>query len=132
MGTADPKAGSIHVPGSREQFIRRAEGCHEIPTPAGLRTQRSRPFGTLVLGVGKIGKVHRRGYALDDEEAVVGACCIGVPLLTPEQTVIGAISISGPVVRVTKRQVQEFATMLRSAADQIPRRLSVLYGQQAG
>ena len=73
-------------------------------------------------------KVHRRGYALDNEEAVVGACCIAVPLLTQKQTVIGAISISGPIVRVTKRQVPEFANLLRNAAEEIVQRLNVLYG----
>jgi DNA-binding IclR family transcriptional regulator len=73
-------------------------------------------------------RVHRRGYAIDDEEAVVGACCIAVPLLTQKHTVIGAISISGPNVRVTKRQVPEFAAMLHKAAEEIALRLNVLYG----
>lgn len=73
-------------------------------------------------------RVHRRGYALDDEEAVVGACCIAVPILTQKNTVIAAISVSGPNVRVTKRQIPEFAAMLRSAADEISQRLGVLYG----
>jgi IclR family acetate operon transcriptional repressor len=70
-------------------------------------------------------KVHRRGYALDDEEAVAGARCIAVPLLNREHKVIGGISVSGPVVRVTKRHIPEFATLLRTAADQIALRLSV-------
>lgn len=73
-------------------------------------------------------KIRRRGYALDDEEAVVGARCISVPILTQRHVVIGAISISGPVVRITKRHVPEFGAMLRAAADEIARRLSVLFG----
>jgi IclR family acetate operon transcriptional repressor len=72
-------------------------------------------------------KVRRRGYALDDEEAVVGARCISVPILTQRHVVIGAISISGPIVRITKRHVPEFATTLRAAADEIARQLSVLF-----
>ena len=71
-------------------------------------------------------KVHRRGYSLDDEEAVVGARCIAVAILNRERKVIGGISVSGPVVRVTKRQIPEFAAMLRTAADEIALRLSVL------
>lgn len=73
-----------------------------------------------------IHKIHRRGYALDDEEAVIGARCIAVPILNRERKVIGGISVSGPVVRVTKRHIPEFAAMLRTAADEIARRLSVL------
>jgi IclR family transcriptional regulator, acetate operon repressor len=72
-------------------------------------------------------RIHRRGYAVDDEEAVVGASCIAVPILTRKNMVIGAISISGPNVRVTKRQIPEFASMLHDAADEIVQRLGVLY-----
>jgi DNA-binding IclR family transcriptional regulator len=72
-------------------------------------------------------KIRRRGYALDDEEAVVGARCISVPILTQTHAVIGAISISGPVVRITKRHVTEFATMLQAAAGEIARGLNVLF-----
>jgi DNA-binding IclR family transcriptional regulator len=71
-------------------------------------------------------KIHRRGYALDDEETVVGARCIAVAILNRDRKVIGGISVSGPVVRVTKRQIPEFAALLRAAAEQIASRLSVL------
>jgi IclR family KDG regulon transcriptional repressor len=73
-------------------------------------------------------KVRRRGYALDDEEAVEGARCVAVPILSRTHAVIGAISISGPVVRITRRHVPEFAAMLRTAATEIAERLSVLFG----
>ena len=71
-------------------------------------------------------KIHRRGYALDDEETVVGARCIAVAILNRDHKVIGGISVSGPVVRVTKRQIPEIAALLRSAAEEVARRLSVL------
>lgn len=73
-------------------------------------------------------KVHRRSYALDDEEAVHGARCVAVPILNGDRKVIGGISISGPVVRVAKRQIAEFAVLLQQAADQIALRLSALTG----
>jgi IclR family KDG regulon transcriptional repressor len=71
-------------------------------------------------------KIHRRGFALDDEETVVGARCIAVPILNRDHKVIGGISVSGPVVRVTKRYIPEFAALLRTSADEIARRLIVL------
>ena len=71
-------------------------------------------------------KIHHRGYALDDEETVVGARCIAVAIISHEYKVIGGISVSGPVVRVTKRQIPEFAAFLRAAADETAKRLSVL------
>jgi IclR family KDG regulon transcriptional repressor len=71
-------------------------------------------------------KIHRRGYALDDEETVAGARCIAVAILNQDRKVIGGVSVSGPVVRVTKRQIAEFAALLRTAADEIASRLKVL------
>jgi len=73
-----------------------------------------------------LNKIHRRGYALDDEETVVGARCIAVAIINREYKVIGGISVSGPVVRVTKGQILEFAAFLRAAADETAKRLSVL------
>ena len=70
-------------------------------------------------------KIHRRGYALDDEETVVGARCIAVAILNRDRKVIGGISVSGPEVRVTKSKIPEFAALLRAAADEIASRLSV-------
>jgi len=70
-------------------------------------------------------RVRRRAYALDDEEAVLGARCVAVPIFTHEHSVIGAISISGPVVRITRRLVPGFATLLRTAAAEVAQRLSL-------
>jgi len=71
-------------------------------------------------------KIHRRGFALDDEETVVGARCIAVPIVNRDHKVIGRISVSGPVVRLTKRQVPEIAALLRAGAEAIAKRLSAL------
>lgn len=57
---------------------------------------------------------------------MVGARCVAVPIINRDYKVIGGISVSGPVVRVTKRQIPEFASFLRAAADETTKRLSVL------
>lgn len=71
-------------------------------------------------------RTRRRGYALDDEEAVVGARCIAVAILDGHHKVVGGISISAPVVRVAKKQIVLFAEKLRAAADEITQHLSGL------
>ena len=95
---------------------------------AGTHFQRFTPH--TICSADELGKdlhkIHRRGYALDDEETVVGARCIATPILNRDHKVIGGISVSGPVVRVTKKQVSEFAALLRGAADEIAGRLGVL------
>ena len=41
-------------------------------------------------------KVHQRGYALDDEEAILGARCVSAPILHDQGKVMAAISVAGP------------------------------------
>ncbi len=61
-------------------------------------------------------KIRRQGYAVDDEEAVMGARCVSAPILDAESLSIAAISVSGPVTRVTPNQVLALAGAITSAA----------------
>ncbi len=47
-------------------------------------------------------KIRKRGYAIDDEESVLGVRCLAAPVLNAEQEPIAALSISGPTARMTK------------------------------
>ena len=64
-------------------------------------------------------KVRRQGYAVDNEEAVQGARCVSAPILNAETESIGAVSLSGPVTRVSPNQVAALAGAVKSAADAI-------------
>jgi DNA-binding IclR family transcriptional regulator len=64
-----------------------------------------------------------RGYSLDDEEAEAGARCIGAALFAADGTVVGAISVSGPVSRVSKERVPFFQAEIGKAAREISSRL---------
>jgi len=61
-------------------------------------------------------KIRKQGFAVDDEEAVMGARCVSAPVLDAEGLPIAAISVSGPVTRVTPNQVSGLAGAIRSAA----------------
>ena len=57
-----------------------------------------------------------RGYALDDQESVPGVRCVGVPIRgRAEDGVIGALSISGPVSRMTDAHVRHWGERLKAA-----------------
>jgi IclR family transcriptional regulator, acetate operon repressor len=60
--------------------------------------------------------VRRQGYAVDNEEAVQGARCVSAPILTTEGEAIGAVSVSGPVTRVSPNQVAALAGAVNAAA----------------
>jgi IclR family KDG regulon transcriptional repressor len=61
-------------------------------------------------------KIRRQGYAVDDEEAVQGARCVSAPILNSEGAPIAAVSVSGPVTRVSPNQVAGLAGAVTSAA----------------
>ena len=69
-------------------------------------------------------KIRRQGYAVDDEEAVQGARCVSAPILNSDREPIAAVSVSGPVTRVSPNQVAALAEAVSSAA----RAISVAMG----
>ncbi len=69
-------------------------------------------------------KIRRQGYAVDDEEAVQGARCVSAPILNADRKPIAAVSVSGPVTRVSPNQVAALAGAVSSAA----RAISVAMG----
>jgi len=69
-------------------------------------------------------KVRRQGFAVDDEEAVQGARCVSAPILNSDREPIAAVSISGPVTRVSPNQVGALAEAVCDAA----RAISVAMG----
>ncbi len=70
-----------------------------------------------------IAEIVRRGYALDDEEAVTGARCIGAAILDANGKVAGGISISGPTSRVNKTNLALIAKTVKQAALEISAKL---------
>lgn len=68
-------------------------------------------------------KVRLRGYAEDDEENEEGVRCIGAPVFNYHGQVEGAISISGPTIRVTKDKVEDYGIKVKRYADLISKEL---------
>lgn len=71
-------------------------------------------------------KVSKLGYAEDDEENEMGVRCLGAPIFNRTGQVEGAISISGPTIRVTKTRAKEIGPIVRRYADRISRELGYL------
>lgn len=59
------------------------------------------------------------GYAVDDEEAVIGARCVAAPILDSKQRAIAAISVSGPISRVSRARILSITRAVRSIASAI-------------
>jgi IclR family acetate operon transcriptional repressor len=78
-----------------------------------------RTIGNLVQFRQELEKVRRQGYAVDDEEAVQGARCVSAPILNSAGEPIAAVSVSGPVTRVSPNLVNALAGAVTSAAGAI-------------
>ncbi len=64
-------------------------------------------------------KTRQRGYSIDNMEHEYGIRCIGVPLHNSSGHLLGALSISGPSLRVMDDKVAFFAEKLQEATNEI-------------
>jgi DNA-binding IclR family transcriptional regulator len=47
-----------------------------------------------------------RGYAMDDEENIIGLRCVAAPVVLDNESVLGAVSVSGPSRQMTKEKIE--------------------------
>lgn len=63
--------------------------------------------------------VRKRGYAEDNEENEMGGRCVAAPVRDREGTVIAAVSVSGPLNRMTAANVRAIARDVERGAEEI-------------
>jgi DNA-binding IclR family transcriptional regulator len=93
-----------------------AETRENILNSIAFQPATPRTIGNLVQFRQELEKIRRQGYAVDDEEAVQGARCVSAPILKSDGEPIAAVSVSGPVTRVSPNQVAALAGAVTSAA----------------
>lgn len=71
----------------------------------------------------ELSNIKKNGYAVDDEENEIGVRCVGAPVFNRKGEIEGAISISGPTIRVTKEKVEEIAVQVKKYAYLISKEL---------
>jgi IclR family KDG regulon transcriptional repressor len=60
--------------------------------------------------------VRRRGFAVDDEETLLGVRCVGAPVFNWRREVVAAISIAAPTTRLSPKAIAEVAEVVKEAA----------------
>lgn len=68
-------------------------------------------------------QVRGQGWAIDDEEYIIGNRCIAAPILDYRGEIIAAVSASGPVSLMTDARIPEIAEQVSGTAHLISRRL---------
>lgn len=69
--------------------------------------------------IAELGRIQRRGYALDDEEVELGARCVAAPVLDSAHQVAAGVSVSGPTIRMVRTRTAHIADAVRKAAHEI-------------
>jgi DNA-binding IclR family transcriptional regulator len=67
-------------------------------------------------------EIRRRGFAIDDEEAMQDIRCVGAPLFDFDARIAGAVSISAPASRMSLEHAEEVAPLVVDVAQQISAR----------
>lgn len=64
-------------------------------------------------------QVRKRGYSIDDEEALSGVRCLAAPVLNKESTILAAIAVQAPAVRMSRKRLVALAPLVQAAAEEI-------------
>jgi DNA-binding IclR family transcriptional regulator len=93
-----------------------AEARDNILTTVTFQPATPKSIMNLVQFRQELEKIRQQGYAVDDEEAVQGARCVSAPILNSDREPVAAVSISGPITRVSPSQVAALAEAVNVAA----------------
>jgi DNA-binding IclR family transcriptional regulator len=67
----------------------------------------------------ELARVRELGYALNDQEQVLGVRGVAAPVRDHRGRVVAALSVAAPAARLTHEQVRRYAEWVRAAADEI-------------
>lgn len=68
-------------------------------------------------------EVRARGWAMDNEEYIIGNRCVAAPIYDYRGDIIAAVSASGPTALLTDSRMTEAVERVKKAANDISRRL---------
>lgn len=72
----------------------------------------------------ELSRIAKRGYSIDDEEAIAGVRCIAAPILGPDGTLLAAMAVQGPTVRMPRSRLTALTPLVVGAAGEVARVIS--------
>jgi DNA-binding IclR family transcriptional regulator len=88
-----------------------------------MKAKTRRTITTAELLKMQIQETRQRGYAMDDEESVVGVRCIAVPIRNAKGEIAAAVSISGAAFEFGEDVLPDYIESVKEAAAEISTRL---------
>ena len=66
-----------------------------------------------------IERTRKCGYAVDDQEHSIGLRCVAAVVLDEHREPVGAVSVSGPAVRIPDERIAILGGLVRETADAV-------------
>jgi IclR family acetate operon transcriptional repressor len=98
-------------------------GVAEILDRVGLPRLTDRTLIDREALIADLALTRERGWAVDDQEKADGMRCAGAPVFNEHGEVIGALSVSGPAVRMTHERLGELGPLVKRAAAELTDRV---------
>ncbi|UJP09787.1 IclR family transcriptional regulator [Microbacterium sp. KUDC0406] len=83
----------------------------------GMATPTEFSIGTVEDLIAELDRIRERGYSIDEQEQEIGVRCYAMAV--PDAPTLTAVSVSGPISRVTEEFASRAIPLLRSAAEAI-------------
>lgn len=110
-------AGKIHLAFMSEEEI-------EAVLPAELKEYTPTTITDRAALKKELQEVTEKGYAIDNEELDPGVRCVAAPIRDYTRRIVGAVSISGPSMRLTDDRIQkELVPLVLNAGEELSTRL---------
>jgi DNA-binding IclR family transcriptional regulator len=93
--------------------------CERVVRSREMRQFTSHTLTSLVQLGKELELTRARGYARDSEENEPGVCCVAAPIVDSLHGSVGAISVSGPRIRLGDERLGELAAQAMAAAQNI-------------
>ena len=91
-----------------------ASQVEDMTSRAGMPAQTSHTITTQSSLTRELNRIRKRGYSTDEGEQELGVRCVAVAL--PGEPVRAAVSISGPLTRMTDQLIKQAVPLLHAAA----------------
>ena len=95
----------------------------ETVLSAPMRRYTARTIVTRAGLESELETIRKNGYSVDNEEMEEGVRCLAVPVFDRRRECVGAMSVSGPITRMTSDRVEKLSVTAREIASELSRQL---------
>lgn len=132
MYSAIGKRGPLHCTGVGKVLLAYLpeERIEHIVKQKGLHRYTEKTITSLSELKRHLAAVRERGYAIDDTEHEREIRCVACPIRGHSREVIAAISLTVPVSRISREEIERLAPVVKGYADRISRKMGWVEGRE--